>query len=320
MGSFCSRPASSRPTRISPACDTIDGKAISDTVLVEIRRGVDELRAAGLSEPSLVVLLVGDNPASLSYIKRKLKAAEDCGISARKLVLPETASEAEVVRAVEDLNADDAVHGIIVQLPLPSHVRASTVTNTVRHEKDVDGFTMQSIGSVASSGQEPCFCPCTPKGCLRLIKSALGEMGLRGKEAVVIGASNIVGVPMALLLLREGCTVTVCHIDTVNTRAHARTADILVVAVGKAGLVQKDWVKPGAVVIDVGINFVSDSSKKSGQRMAGDCAPKVREVAGHLTPVPGGVGPMTVAMLMHNTLEARRRRAGFAPLAAEVVG
>lgn len=309
--------SSPAPSSTCQPCQLIDGKGIAAATLVEVRKGVDELVAQGFSVPSLVVVIVGSNPASLSYIKRKMQAAEECGIAARELTLPETSSEAEILQAVQSLNADDDVHGVIVQLPLPSHVHEPSVTQAVCHAKDVDGFTMQSLGSVANSGQEPCFCPCTPKGCLKLIQSALGTKGLRGCEAVVIGASNIVGVPMGLLLVREGCTVTTCHIDTKDVAFQARMADILVVAVGKAGLVQRDWVKPGAVVIDVGINFVSDPTKKSGQKMVGDCAPEVKEVAGHLTPVPGGVGPMTVAMLMDNTLQARRRLAKLVPSAAD---
>ena len=292
----------------APRAKLVDGKALSVRCMAEVREGVARLTASGHSAPSLVVVLVGSNPASQSYIGKKLQAAAECGIDARVETLDETVTQAALLQVVERLNADETVHGIIVQLPLPSHIEPQLITNAVSHAKDVDGFTQPSLGSVAQRGPAPRFCPCTPKGCLRLVQSC--GVPLRGKEAVIIGASNIVGVPMALLLLGEGCTVSVCHIDTTDTAAHARRADILVVACGVAGLVQPAWVKPGAIVIDVGINFVTDASKKNGKRMVGDCAPEVAAVAGHLTPVPGGVGPMTVAMLMQNTLEACERAAG----------
>merc|ERR1712224_616431 len=215
-------------------------------------------------------------------------------------------SQEQLLQEVQRLNADESVHGIIVQLPLPSHIDAAAVTGAVAESKDVDGFTPANIGSVALNGYDPLFSPCTPKGCLHLLKSV--GVPLRGKEAVVVGASNIVGIPMALLLLKEGCTTSICHIDTVDVASHTRKADIVVVAVGKAGLARGDWIKPGAIVIDVGINFVADSSKKAGKRMVGDVEfGEARSVAGYITPVPGGVGPMTVAMLMQNTLDAMKR-------------
>ena len=296
----------SRPLSAWRRASVIDGKAISEACLVDVKRGVDQLTAAGQRVPCLVVVLVGSHPASQSYIRKKLTAGDGCGVQARVEELASTATEAEVLACVGRLNRDDSVDGIIVQLPLPGHINSSLVTNAVAHEKDVDGFTQQSLGAVAQRGPTPCFCPCTPKGCLRLIHTC--GVPLRGKQAVVVGASNIVGVPMALLLLGEGCTVSICHIDTVDVSAHTRHADLLVVACGVAGLVKPEWIKPGAIVIDVGINFVPDASKKSGQRMVGDCDPEVAAVAGHLTPVPGGVGPMTVAMLMQNTLEAAQSR------------
>ena len=292
-------PEAGGPTKPLSACQLIDGRAQSDEILLKLKREVDS-RPADLPLPRLVVLLVGEHPASLSYIAKKEQAAARSGIHAETRRMPATASHAEVMSAVHLLNEDPGVHGVIVQLPLPEQVNAPEVTEAVAHEKDVDGFTSASMGTVAISGREPLFCPCTPLGCLHLIRSV--GTPLQGKEAVVIGASNIVGTPMALLLLREGCTVHVCHIDTRDTAAIARTADILVVAVGRAGLVKRDWVKPGAIVIDVGINFVPDPTKKSGRRMAGDVDDEVRLVASHLTPVPGGVGPMTVAMLMQAPL------------------
>jgi len=303
-----------QPTERSE-CQLIDGKAIAETCLAEVRQSVAQLNAQGHSAPSLVVVLVGGHPASKAYVAKKLQAATACGLTARVEALDDTVSTNGLLDVVHNLNMDDGVHGVIVQLPLPAHIEPAQITNAVAHAKDVDGFTPQSLGAVAQRVHSPQFCPCTPKGCLRLIRSC--GLPLRGKEAVVIGASNIVGVPMALLLLGEGCTVSICHIDTADVSLHTRRADVLVVAVGVAGLVKRDWVKPGAIVIDVGINFVADSTKKSGQRMVGDCAPEVATVAGHLTPVPGGVGPMTVAMLMQNTLEAKWRTVGNSVSALE---
>lgn len=289
----------------------IDGKALAESVLAEVKEAVTALTASGCGAPCLAVVLVGSNPASLSYIKRKEEAAASCGISTQVLRLDADASQDTLLAEVQRLNADEQVHGIIVQLPLPSNVDETIVTRAVAEAKDVDGFGPVHIGNLALSGQNPLFCPCTPQGCLRMIRST--GLPLRGKEAVVIGASNIVGMPMQLLLLKEGCTVSICHIDTEDVAGHARRADVLVVAVGKAGLVRGDWIKPGAVVVDVGINFVDDPSKKSGKRMVGDVNfDEAKKIAGHISPVPGGVGPMTVAMLMANTIAAAKgeRRSG----------
>ena len=311
----------------------IDGKGIADGVVDKLRRQVAKLPTA----PMLVVVLVGAHPASLSYIKRKEAAAAECGIRTRLLQLAETISQQELLEAVNELNDDDDVDGIIVQLPLPAHLDAKAATGGVAAVKDVDGFLPFNVGATALNGHEPLYCPCTPKGCMQLIESA--GVPLRGKEACVIGASNIVGLPMGMLLLKAGCngcapprpaavaplpplahdesslwtchagTVTTCHIDTVDVPFHSRRADVLVVAVGQPEMVRADWVKPGAIIIDVGINFVPDATKKSGQRIVGDVDyAGVREVAGYVTPVPGGVGPMTVAMLMSNTVDACRRR------------
>eukprot|EP00746_Dinoflagellata_sp_MGD_P004329 gnl/MRDRNA2_/MRDRNA2_108334_c0_seq1.p1 gnl/MRDRNA2_/MRDRNA2_108334_c0~~gnl/MRDRNA2_/MRDRNA2_108334_c0_seq1.p1 ORF type:complete len:408 (+),score=82.81 gnl/MRDRNA2_/MRDRNA2_108334_c0_seq1:99-1322(+) len=281
----------------------IDGKAIADSVLAAVKAEVNAIQNA---KPNLVVIMVGENPASATYVRRKEEAAKTCGIETRKVSFSSEISQEQLLQEVKRLNEDDGVHGIIVQLPLPSHIDAATVTGAVAEGKDVDGFTPANIGSVALNGYAPLFCPCTPKGCLHLLKSV--GVPLRGKEAVVVGASNIVGIPMSLLLLKEGCTTSVCHIDTVDVAAHTRKADILVVAVGKAGLVRGDWIKPGAIVIDVGINFVADASKKTGKRMVGDVEfDEARSVADYITPVPGGVGPMTVAMLMQNTMDAMKR-------------
>lgn len=283
----------------------IDGKALADGVTAEVKAEVDAFTGSGGAAPHLVVVMVGNNSASASYIKRKEVAAASCGIRATVLKLEAETTQDHLLAEVERLNADESVHGIIVQLPLPEGIDEKLVTHAVASNKDVDGFGPVHIGNLALSGQTPLFCPCTPQGCLHMIKST--GISLRGKEAVVIGASNIVGMPMELLLLKEGCTVSLCHIDTVDTASHARRADVLVVAVGKAHLVPGNWIKPGAVVIDVGINFVDDPSKKTGNRMVGDVNfDEAKKVAGHVSPVPGGVGPMTVAMLMRNTLVAAK--------------
>mmetsp|Transcript_29210 Transcript_29210/g.74245 ORF Transcript_29210/g.74245 Transcript_29210/m.74245 type:complete len:343 (+) Transcript_29210:75-1103(+) len=283
----------------------IDGKALADARVAEVKREVDALAAAGAPAPCLAVVLLGDSPAALSYIKRKQDVARTCGVVVRLEQLPEAATHEEVVGKIQELNGEEQVHGIIVEMPLPAHLDAKAVTAAVAHSKDVDGLSPTHMGTVALNGHEPVFCPCTPMGCLHLIKSV--GVPLRGREAVVVGASNIVGIPMALLLMKEGCTVCTCHIDTDDPASHARKADILVVAVGKAHLVTKDWIKPGAIVIDVGINFVDDASKKSGKRMVGDVLfSEAQALAGHITPVPGGVGPMTTAVLMQNTLAAMK--------------
>jgi len=292
-------------TVVPAKAQIMDGNALSEVALRAVKDKVDKLLASGSSPPHLVVVLVGSNAASNTYIKRKEAAAAQCGIRSTVIRLDGDAAQAAVLAEVERLNSDPSVHGILVQLPLPPHLDAPTVTGAVLRSKDVDGLTPDNVGSLALSGYTPAFYPCTPKGCMRLLESLV--VPLRGKVAVIVGASNIVGIPMMLMLLKEGCTVNICHIDTVDVAWHARTADILIVAVGKAGLVRANWVKPGAIVIDVGINFVPDPSKKAGRRMVGDVEfDEVCTVAGHITPVPGGVGPMTVAMLMENTFEAHR--------------
>lgn len=291
--------ASSLPQVPQARAQIIDGKALADKVVAEVKAEVETLT----TKPCLAVILVGANPAALSYIGRKEALAKKCGIVTQVLRLDGDITQAKLLEEVQVLNADKTVHGIIVEMPLPSHLDTPTVVSEVAPDKDVDGQSPFQLGHVALNGNEAPFCACTPQGCLQLIKSV--GMPLRGMEAVVVGASNIVGVPMLLLLLKESCTVSVCHIDTTNPTSHARRADILVVAVGKAGLVRGDWIKPGAIVIDVGINFVEDSAAKSGKRMVGDVDyGEASVVAGHITPVPGGVGPMTNAMLMQNVLTA----------------
>lgn len=281
--------------------EIIDGKAIAEEVRMGVKTKVEARIAAGKSIPGLATVLVGDNPASQVYVRSKRKACEEAGIHSVGVELPATATQDEVEGVVRELNQDSSINGILVQLPLPSHLNEEAVLNTISLHKDVDGFHPVNIGRLAQKGREPAFVPCTPAGCIYLLEKTLPT--LRGVNAVVLGRSNIVGMPVALLLVRADATVTICHSRSKDLPAIVREADVLVAAVGRAEMVRGDWVKPGAVVIDVGINRVEDASKKSGYRLVGDVAfDEVKEVASHITPVPGGVGPMTIAMLLQNTL------------------
>ncbi len=283
----------------------IDGKALAKRVREQIAREVEERLAAGLPRPGLATVLVGDNPASQVYVRMKHKACEQVGIRSFGYTLPATASQEEVESLVEELNANPEVHGILVQLPLPPGLDEERILSRIDLRKDVDGFHPLNIGRLAQKGREPLFVPCTPLGILFM----LDEVGvtLEGAEAVVLGRSNIVGMPMALLLLRRNATVTVCHSRTRDLPAVTRRADVLIAAVGRPEMVRADWVKPGAVVIDVGVNRVEDPGTEKGYRLVGDVAfEEVKEVAGAITPVPGGVGPMTIAMLLKNTLRAAK--------------
>ncbi|MHB8856158.1 MAG: bifunctional methylenetetrahydrofolate dehydrogenase/methenyltetrahydrofolate cyclohydrolase FolD [Bellilinea sp.] len=281
--------------------EIIDGKAIAEDIRAKVKVSVAERLAAGKPVPGLATVLVGDNPASQVYVRSKRKACEEAGIQSFGVELPATATQAEVEGAVRELNQDSRVNGILVQLPLPSHLNEEAVLNTINLNKDVDGFHPVNIGRLAQKGREPAFVPCTPAGCIYLLEKTLPT--LRGVNAVVLGRSNIVGMPVALLLVRADATVTICHSRSKDLPAIVREADVLIAAVGRPEMVRGDWVKPGAVVIDVGINRVEDASKKSGYRLVGDVAyDEVKEVASHITPVPGGVGPMTIAMLLQNTL------------------
>jgi 5,10-methylene-tetrahydrofolate dehydrogenase/methenyl tetrahydrofolate cyclohydrolase len=287
----------------------IDGKAIAATIRVEIREQVDAMKAAG-NVPGLAVVLVGARPDSASYVQFKKKACAECGIADIGVDLPATATEADIVAVVEELNANPAVHGILVQLPLPAHVSEERVLEQISIEKDVDGFHPLNIGNLAMKGREPMAVPCTPKGCIELLDRSGVEIS--GKNAVVLGRSNIVGIPVAMLLLARNATVTIVHSRTADIPAVVSQADIVVAAVGRPRMVKAEWLKEGAVVIDVGINQVADTRKgKEGKtRLVGDVDyPAVRKanVAAMITPVPGGVGPMTIAMLMQNTLECARR-------------
>jgi len=281
----------------------IDGKQLA----MEVRRKAAEdtavLVAAGKPRPGLATVLVGENPASKVYVSSKQKACAEAGMESFGFHLPAESSQEEVEKLVKELNADPKVNGILVQLPLPDHLDDERVLASIDITKDVDGFHPINIGRLAQKGRDPLFVPCTPAGCLEML-DRLG-VKLEGANAVVLGRSNIVGMPMALLLIRRNATVTVCHSRTKDLPGVVRQADVLIAAVGRANMVRGDWVKPGAVVIDVGINRIEDPTHPKGSRLVGDVHfDEVKEVAGAITPVPGGVGPMTIAMLMQNTVRA----------------
>jgi len=279
----------------------IDGKAIADEMKAEIAEGVKKLIASGATKPGLATVLVGENPASQTYVGMKRKMCAELGIESFGHTLAATATQQEVEGLVRTLNADKNVHGILVQLPLPAGLDEEAVLRAISIEKDVDGFHQVNIGRLAQKGREPMFVPCTPAGCIILLKKAGAK--LSGANAVVVGRSNIVGMPAALLLVKEDATVTICHSRTKDLPGVCRQADILIAAIGKAEMIRGDWIKPGAYVIDVGTNRKEDPTKKSGYRLVGDVAyDEALEVAGAITPVPGGVGPMTIMGLMANTL------------------
>jgi methylenetetrahydrofolate dehydrogenase (NADP+)/methenyltetrahydrofolate cyclohydrolase len=283
----------------------LDGAAAAEKIRLQVAEEVARRTAQGQPAPGLATVLIGDNPASQVYVKSKHKACQQVGIQSFAHELPAETSQQEAEDLVRRLNADPQVNGILVQLPLPSGLDEERVLGAVSIEKDVDGFHPVNIGRLAQKGREPLFVPCTPAGCMVLIESVLPN--LNGVNAVVLGRSNIVGMPVALLLVRANATVTICHSRTKNLKEVCRTADVLVAAVGRAEMVRGDWVKPGAVVVDVGINRVEDASRPRGYRLVGDVAyDEVKDVAGWITPVPGGVGPMTIAMLLQNTLRAAR--------------
>lgn len=281
----------------------IDGTAIAAKVRQQVGEEVKALFEKTGKRPGLATVLVGENPASQAYVKSKRKACAELGMESFGNELPATASQAEVLDTVSKLNADPRVQGILVQLPLPDHINEEQVLNAVGIDKDVDGFHPVNIGRLSMKGRQPLFVPCTPAGCIVLLEETGCQF--KGLNAVVLGRSNIVGLPVAMLLLHRDCTVTIAHSRTQDLPAVCRAADILIAAVGRPLMVKQDWVKPGAYVIDVGINRVEDASKKSGYRLVGDVDfEAVKEVAGAITPVPGGVGPMTITMLLVNTLQA----------------
>lgn len=280
----------------------IDGKAVASDIRAEVAAKVAELKKRGV-QPCLSVILVGENPASVSYVTGKQKALLEVGMLDKSIRLPETTSEAELLDLIAQLNADDSVHGILVQLPLPAHIDEEKVTLAIAPEKDVDGFHPVNMGNMLIG--KKAFLPCTPHGILVLLERA--GVKTNGARVAVIGRSNIVGKPMAVLLSRKeyNATVTLCHTGTKDLGGICREADIIIAAAGRVNTVTADMVKEGAAVIDVGVNRIPDASKKSGFRLAGDVDfEAVKEKASVITPVPGGVGPMTIAMLMQNTLEA----------------
>jgi methylenetetrahydrofolate dehydrogenase (NADP+) / methenyltetrahydrofolate cyclohydrolase len=277
----------------------IDGKAIAADIRREVRAESDRLASSGKRRPGLAVVLVGDDPASHVYVRNKRAACDECGFVSVSHDLPHSATQTELLTLIQRLNSDPSIDGILVQVPLPDHIDEHAVIEAIAPDKDVDGFHPYNVGRLAL--RNPLMRPCTPYGVVRMLDRC--GLSTKGLHAVVVGASNLVGRPMALELLLDGATVTVCHRFTPNLRDHVERADLLVVAVGRPGLVPGEWVKPGAIVVDVGINRLPDG------KLVGDVDfEAARERAGWITPVPGGVGPMTVAILMKNTLESALQR------------
>ncbi len=299
----------------------LDGTKIAQQIRSEAAAEVRTMAAAGV-RPGLAVVLVGHNPASEIYVRGKVKACEEVGIYSEKLTPPETASTAELLALIADLNRRDEIDGILVQLPLPPQVDSKKVLLAVDPAKDVDGFHPMNVGFLST--QRPGLVPCTPAGVMEILKRS--NIPISGREAVVVGRSDIVGKPTAMLLINANATVTVCHSKTHDLPGVCRRADILVAAIGRAGMITRDFVKPGATVIDVGMNTINDEKefrkffsgnakreetfRKKGSTLVGDVHPEVAEVAGAMTPVPGGVGPLTIAMLMFNTVKAAKMRRG----------
>lgn len=292
----------------------IDGKLLAEDVVAAVKTATGELVTATGVQPGIAVVIVGEDPASQVYVASKGRKARECGFHSVQHTLAQDTSEADLLALIDSLNNDPAIHGILVQLPLPKHIDEGRVIQTIAPDKDVDGFHYINVGKLGTGAVESAFVPCTPAGSMIMIERQLGR-DLSGLNAVVIGRSNIVGKPMANLLLAANATVTVAHSRTKDLPALARTADILVAAVGRPQMVKGDWIKPGATVIDVGINRIDAPEKGAGKtRLVGDVDyEEAAKVAGAITPVPGGVGPMTIAMLMANTLVAACRSAGVKP-------
>ena len=276
----------------------LDGNALGQKLRAGFKQKADELAAQGV-RPGLAVILVGEDPASQVYVRNKVNACAQAGFHSEKHVFPADVAPQLVFDKIAELNADDKIHGILVQLPLPRHFDSDAVLDAIAAEKDVDGFRAENVGALMHG--QPCFIPCTPYGAMKFFEDA--GISLKGKEAVVVGRSNIVGKPMAMLLMHAGATVTVCHSQTRDLKGHCLRADILVAAIGKPKMITGDMIKPGAVVIDVGINRLPDG------KLCGDVDfEAAKEVASYITPVPGGVGPMTITMLLANTLESAERK------------
>lgn len=287
------------------SANLIDGKAIAESIRENVKLQVSDRLSRGLPAPGLATILIGNNPASSVYVRMKHKACQEAGILSIGHELPTDASQGEVEELVRKLNNDPSIHGILVQLPLPAGLDEEQVLNTVSLKKDVDGFHPINIGRLAQKGRQPLFVPATPSGVMVLLKESRTQ--IEGANAVVLGRSNIVGMPVSLLLVDANATVTICHSRTKDIPAVVRRADILIAAVGISNYVRGEWIKPGATVIDVGVNRVEDKNNKRGYRLVGDVNfDEAMEVAGAITPVPGGVGPMTIAMLLRNTLRAAR--------------
>lgn len=286
----------------------IDGKQIAADVREEIKTAVAQLKETHNIVPGLATVLVGDDPASATYVRNKQRICGKLGIHSVGHHLPADATQADVARIVQQLNDDPAIHGILVQLPLPKQIDEEAILNGISLEKDVDGFHPLNIGQLAMKGRTPAFVPCTPAGVMVLLERT--GVQISGAEAVVVGRSNIVGMPVAMLLQNANATVTICHSRTKDLTAHLQRADIVIAAIGRTEMITGEMLKPGTAVIDVGINSVEDDTAKRGYRLVGDVHyDSAKEVAGAITPVPGGVGPMTIAMLMQNTLLAAQRTA-----------
>ncbi len=280
----------------------LDGKALGSRIEDSLVGRVAALKSRGV-EPHLAVVLAGDDAASHVYVRNKQRACERCGIKSTRIDLPSEVSQEELMQVVSDLNAEDSIHGILVQSPTPPSTDELSITEAIDPAKDVDGFHPMNLGRLVM-GQSDGLLPCTPAGVMAMIENA--GINLQGANAVVIGRSRIVGMPLALMLAQKGvdATVTIAHSRTKDAAEICRQADLVIAAIGKPTTVKADWIKPGATVIDVGINRVADESREKGSRLAGDVDPEAAEVAGYMTPVPGGVGPMTIAMLMSNTVRA----------------
>ncbi len=297
------------------SAEVIDGKQVAAEVVETVKKATADLIDTTGIVPGIAVVIVGEDPASQVYVQSKGKKATECGFHSETFTMPKDTGEADLLKQVEALNADPKIHGILVQLPLPSHIDEDKVIQAIAPEKDVDGFHYINVGKLGTGAIAEAFVPCTPAGSMVLIERALGTRDLSGLNAVVVGRSNIVGKPMFNLLLAANATVTVAHSRTKNLPELAATADILVAAVGRPEMIKGDWVKPGACVIDVGINRIDAPEKgECKTKLVGDVDyQEAAKTAGSITPVPGGVGPMTIAMLMANTLAAACREAGVEP-------
>jgi 5,10-methylene-tetrahydrofolate dehydrogenase/methenyl tetrahydrofolate cyclohydrolase len=318
---YMQRSKASRGSSLSPESSSrcnndvetkkMDGTMVAKSVRAIVKKGVEELKAGKGVVPGLAMILVGTKKDSATYVRMKKKAATAAGIKCFDVSFPDTVSEAELAAEVEKLNRNSEVHGILVQLPLPDHINEATIVETIALTKDVDGLCIQNVGRMCLTGGPKAFVYCcTPLGCMELLRHY--HISVKGKHAVVLGRSNLVGMPVAMLLQKLNATVTMCHSRTQNVENFVKQADILVVAIGKGNFVRGSWLKPGCVVIDVGITGVDDPTAKRGYRLVGDvCYKEAQGIASYITPVPGGVGPMTVAMLLKNTLSLARQSVGL---------